>query len=169
MNPIGQTLPDLQVYEFAGGDNTSLEVGPKVWRLPDLAFKKKILVIGLPGAFTSLCSSSHVPGYLKHYQAFKDLGFDELWCISVNDAYVMHAWGKALNVDGRIRMLGDGSAEFARAMDVTLDLTDKGLGVRSDRFAMVLDNGEITHFVREEPGLFQMTDAVSILALLKQP
>ncbi|CAM3736588.1 peroxiredoxin family protein [Parendozoicomonas haliclonae] len=167
MEYIGQTLPDITVYEFAGGEDTSIAIGPLAWRLPDLAFKKKVLVIGLPGAFTSLCNGTHMPGFLDHYQDFLDLGFDELWCIAVNDAFVMHAWGQSLGVNGRVRMLSDGSAEFVRAMDVTLDLTDKGMGVRSDRFAMVLENGVITFFVREEPGLLQMSDADTILSRLQ--
>ena len=158
----GSSLPDFTVYEY------DAKQGPVEHRLPDLAYKKKVVAIGVPGAFTPLCSEGHLPGYLTHHQQFLDVGVDELWCIAVNDAFVLNAWAESLNVDGKIRMLGDGSAELVRAMDVTLDLTTKGMGVRSDRFAMVIDNGQISHFFREEPGQFYCSDAPSVLQVLKE-
>ncbi|WP_281645981.1 peroxiredoxin [Parendozoicomonas sp. Alg238-R29] len=158
----GESLPDYSVYEF------DTDKGPVERRLPDLAYKKKVVAIGVPGAFTPVCSEGHLPGYLMHHQDFMDMGVDEIWCIAVNDAFVLNAWAKDLHVDGKVRMLGDGSAELVRAMDITLDLTAKGMGVRSDRFAMVIDNGQITHFLKEEPGHFMHTDAASVLEILKE-
>ena len=159
-------LPDTTVFEYVTDDGIC-PAGPKAWRLPDLAYKKRVVAIGVPGAFTPVCSEGHLPGYLHHYQDFLDLGFDEIWCIAVNDVFVLNAWANALNVNGRMRMLGDGSADFVRAMDVTLDLSAKGMGVRSDRFAMVIENGEISHFLRDEPGHLSNTEASAVLALLK--
>ena len=157
----GSSLPDLAVYEF------DVQDGPTERRLPDLAYKKKVVAIGVPGAFTPVCSESHLPGYLNHYQDFKDAGIDELWCIAVNDAFVLKAWADALKIDDKVRMLSDGSAELVRAMEVTLDLTAKGMGVRSDRFAMVIDNGQVTHFFREKPGHLHHSDAATVLQVLQ--
>ncbi len=162
---VGDLLPDINIYEYIDKDNSQPE-GPKVWRLPDLAYKKKVLAIGIIGAFSPICSGPHIPGYIKEYNAFKKKGIDEIWCISVNDPFVMWAWSKELKNDGKIRMLSDGSAELVTLMDVTLDLTERGMGVRSDRFAMVIDNGVITDFLREDPGHFAYTDAKSLLKRL---
>ena len=162
---VGDQLPDVGIYEYTESDGCNPE-GPKLWRLPDLAYKKKVVAIGIPGAFTPICSGSHVPGYIKEYDAFMQKGIDEIWCFAVNDPFVMWAWSKELNNEGKIRMLSDGSAELVTLMDVTLDLTERGMGVRSDRFAMIIDNGVVTEFLREEPGAFVCTSATSLLSLL---
>lgn len=162
---IGEHLPDINIYEYID-ENGEHPEGPRVWRLPDLAHKKKVLVIGVIGAFTPVCSGNHVPGYLSHYQDFMDKGIDELWCISVNDPFVMAAWAETMNTGDKIRMLSDGSAELVTMMDVTLDLSSRGMGVRGDRFAMVVDNGVITDFLREDPGHFCITDAETMLGRL---
>ncbi|KEQ16210.1 peroxiredoxin family protein [Endozoicomonas numazuensis] len=161
---VGDHLPDIDIYEYI--DDGSHPEGPKIWRLPDLAHKKKVLAIGIIGAFTPICSSNHVPGYIRAYDEFVKQGIDELWCISVNDPFVMWAWSEEMRCRDKMRMLSDGSAELVSLMDVTLDLSGRGMGVRSDRFAMVVDNGVITDFLREDPGHFCYTDADTLLARL---
>ena len=163
---VGDHLPDITIYEYITKASKYDQVGPKAWRLPDLAHKKKVVAIGVIGAFTPICTSSHLPGYLERVDDFLAKGVDELWCISVNDPFVLHAWGETMNIHGRMRLLGDGSAELVTMMDVTLDLSSRGMGVRSDRFAMIVDNGEVTHFYREDPGCFCLTSAESVLAKL---
>lgn len=163
---VGDHLPDITIYEYITEASRCDPVGPKAWRLPDLAHKKRVVAIGVVGAFTPVCTNNHLPGYLDCADDFKAKGIDELWCISVNDPFVLCAWSEHLNINGRMRMLGDGSAELVTMMDVTLDLTPRGMGVRSDRFAMVVDNGEITHFYREDTGCFCLTTAENLLKKL---
>lgn len=167
-NYVGQNLPDVTVYEFISENNTMgrSPAGPKSWRVPDLAYKKKIIIVGVIGAFTPVCSDNHIPGYLRHYQDFMDKGIDELWCISTNDLFVMKAWGQQLGAENKMRMLSDGSLELVTALDLTIDLTCRGMGVRSDRFAMVVKNGQIIDFLREDLGEFCRTDAAILLERL---
>ena len=164
-NHVGQYLPDVTVYEYIAENNAthSCPAGPKAWRVPDLAHKKKVILVGVIGAFTPICDGNHVPEFIQAYQEFVDKGVDEIWCLTVNDVFVMKAWAKHLGAENKIRMLSDGSRELVTAMDVTLDLTCRGMGVRSDRFAMIIENGLITDFIREEPGLFCLTNASTIL------
>ena len=158
---VGDYLPDIKIFEYI--DDGSHPEGPKIWRLPDLAYKKKIVIVGIIGAFTPVCTGNHLPGFLAEYDAFQKKGIDEIWSISVNDPFVMWAWAEQMNTKGKIRMLSDGSAEFATLMDMTLDLSSRGMGVRSDRYAMVVDNGVITDHIREDPGHFCYTDAETLL------
>lgn len=160
---VGDHLPDIIIHEYIETASKYAEIGPKAWRLPDLAHKKKVVVIGVIGAFSPICTNSHLPGYLEQFEGFQKKGIDELWCVSVNDPFVMHAWSQTLNINGRMRLLCDGSAELVTMMDVTLDLTSRGMGVRSDRYAMIVDNGEITGFYREETGCFDRTSAEYVL------
>jgi peroxiredoxin len=127
---------------------------------------KKIAVFGLPGAFTPTCSAQHVPGYVKHIADLKAKGIDEVWCVAVNDAFVMGAWGREQQAAGKVRMMADGSAELTKAMGLELDLTTRGLGVRCQRFSMVLDNGVVTQFNLEGPGKFEVSSAEAMLAKL---
>ena len=163
-NYVGLHLPDVTVYEFITENNTmcNCAAGPKAWRVPDLAHKKKIIIVGVIGAFTPVCDGNHVPGYIQQYQAFMDKGVDELWCLSTNDLFVMKAWGQQLGAENKMRMLSDGSLELVTALDLTLDLSCRGMGVRSDRFAMVVENGQVTDFLREDPGQFCLTDAATL-------
>ena len=160
-NYVGKHLPDVTVYEFVTENSTMnhCAAGPKAWRVPDLAHKKKIIIVGVIGAFTPVCDGNHIPGYIHHHQDFMDKGIDELWCVSVNDLFVMKAWGQQLGAENKMRMLSDGSLELVTALDLTLDLSCRGMGVRSDRFAMVVDNGQVVDFIREDPGQFCLTDA----------
>jgi peroxiredoxin (alkyl hydroperoxide reductase subunit C) len=125
---------------------------------------KKVAVFALPGAYTPTCSAQHVPGFINHQDAFKAKGIDEIWCIAVNDAFVMGAWGKDQGADGKIRMLADGSAEFTKAIGMELDLTARGLGVRSQRYSMLVDNGVVKQLNLDAAGKFENSTAEVLLA-----
>jgi peroxiredoxin (alkyl hydroperoxide reductase subunit C) len=141
-------------------------LGPNAFEVEKLVAGKKIVIFALPGAFTPTCSAKHVPGYVEHCDAIKAKGVDEIWCISVNDPFVMGAWGRDQKVGKKIRMLGDGSAEFTKKLGLELDLTARGLGVRSDRYAMIIEDGVVKSLDREAPGKFEVSDAASILKKL---
>jgi peroxiredoxin len=125
---------------------------------------KKIAIFALPGAYTPTCSAQHLPGYVQAAEEFKAAGVDEIWCLSVNDAFVMGAWGRENAAGGKVRMMADGSADFTRAVDLVLDLTAKGLGVRSQRYSMLVDNGVVRTLNIEGPGKFEVSDAATLLA-----
>ena len=125
---------------------------------------KTIALFALPGAFTPTCSAQHVPGYVEKFDAFKAAGVDEIWCISVNDAFVMGAWARDQKTAGKVRMLGDGSAAFAQATGLTLDLTSRGMGVRSNRYSMLVKDGKVVALNIEGPGKFEVSDAATLLA-----
>jgi len=133
----------------------------------DLVKGRKIVVFALPGAFTPTCSAKHVPGYVAESQSLRDAGVDEVWCVSVNDAFVMGAWGREQHTEGKVRMMADGSAEWTRALGLDQDLTARGMGVRSKRYAMVLDDGVVTHLQVEAPGEFKVSSAESMLETLR--
>jgi peroxiredoxin len=127
---------------------------------------KKIVIFGLPGAFTPTCSAKHVPSYLQNHDKLEAKGVDEIWCVSVNDAFVMGAWARDQKTAGKVRMMADGSGEFAKACGLTLDLTARGMGVRSDRYSMLVDDGVVKAVNREAPGKFEVSGAETMLAAL---
>ena len=127
---------------------------------------KKVVVFAVPGAFTPTCSAKHLPGFVKNADAIKAKGVDEIACVAVNDAFVMDAWGKGQSADGKVTMLADGSAKLAKALGLDLDLVERGLGTRSQRYAMVVDNGKVTLLNVEEAGAFEKSSAETILAAL---
>ena len=137
--------------------------GPDGITTDDLFNGKKVILFGLPGAFTPTCSAKHVPGYVQHADAIKAKGVDTIACISVNDAFVMGAWGKDQNVGNKVMMLADGSAEFTKAAGLELDLVDRGMGVRCQRFSMIVDNGVIQSINIDE-GTFDKTSAEQALS-----
>ncbi len=159
MIKIGDKVPDATLFEMAEGGPAPVKVG-------DAVKGKKIAVFGLPGAFTPTCSAQHVPGYVKSFDQLKSRGIDEIWCMSVNDAFVMGAWCKDQGATGKIRMLADGSAEWTKALGLELDLTSRGMGIRSQRFSMVLDDGKVTAFNLEEGGKFDVSSAEKMLTQL---
>ena len=128
---------------------------------------KKIAVFALPGAFTPTCSAKHMPGYVEQAAAFKAAGVDEIWCLSVNDAFVMGAWGREQHTAGKVRMLADGSADFAKATGLTLDLTARGMGLRSNRYSMLVVDGVVKTLNVEGPGKFEVSDAATMLTQAK--
>jgi len=120
----------------------------------------------VPGAFTPTCSAKHLPGYIEHADAIKAKGVDEIWCVAVNDAFVMGAWGREHGADGKVRMMADGSAHWVRALGLELDLVERGMGVRSQRFSMLVDDGVVRALNIEAPAKFEVSDAASMLRQL---
>ena len=163
MIAVGQKLPNATLYEFLNEESEGCTLGPNAFEVDKLVAGKKIVIFALPGAFTPTCSAKHVPGYVEHFDAIKAKGVDEIWCISVNDPFVMGAWGRDQKVGKKIRMMGDGSGEFTKKMGLELDLMARGLGVRSDRYAMIVENGVVKSLDREAAGKFEVSDAASIL------
>jgi peroxiredoxin (alkyl hydroperoxide reductase subunit C) len=166
MIEVGQKLPNATLSEFFNEESEGCSLGPNAFEVEKLVAGKKIVIFALPGAFTPTCSAKHVPGYVEHYDAIKAKGVDEIWCISVNDPFVMGAWGRDQKVGKKIRMMGDGSAEFTKKLGLELDLTARGFGVRSDRYAMIVEDGVVKSLDREAPGKFEVSDAASILKKL---
>jgi peroxiredoxin len=162
----GEKLPDATLTEFYDVESTGCSLGPNTFKVADLVKGKKIVIFGLPGAFTPTCSAKHVPSYLENYDKLKAKGVDEIWCVSVNDAFVMGAWGREQKAAGKVRMMADGSAEFSKACGLTLDLTARGMGVRSDRYAMLVEDGVVKSLSREEPGKFEVSGAEAVLAAM---
>jgi peroxiredoxin len=163
---IGDRLPEATLTEFVEVEGNGCSIGPNAFKVSDLVKGKKIAIFGLPGAFTPTCSAKHVPGYVQHFEALKAKGVDEVWCVSVNDAFVMGAWGRDQKSGGKVRMMADGSAEFAQKTGLTLDLTARGMGLRSDRYSMLVEDGVVKQLNREQPGKFEVSDAATLLKQL---
>ncbi|MCM5570777.1 peroxiredoxin [Burkholderiaceae bacterium FT117] len=163
---VGDKLPEATLHEFIEVEGNGCSIGPNAFKVSDLVRGKKIVVFGLPGAYTPTCSAQHVPGYLKQHDALKAKGVDEIWCVSVNDAFVMGAWGRDQQCGGKVRMMADGSGEFTRAIGLELDLSARGLGVRSQRYAMLVEDGVVKSLDVEAPGKFEVSSADAMLARL---
>jgi len=163
---IGDQLPEATLTEFIEVEGNGCSVGPNAFKVSDLVKGKTIAIFGLPGAFTPTCSAKHVPGYVEHFNDLRAKGVDEVWCISVNDAFVMGAWGRDQKAGGKVRMMADGSAEFSRAVGLTLDLTARGMGVRSNRYSMLVKDGVVKQLNVEGPGKFEVSDAATMLKQL---
>ena len=137
------------------------------WKTADEVFKgKKVVLFAVPGAFTPTCSVKHLPSFVQNVDALRAKGVDTIACIAVNDAFVMAAWGKEQGVDGKITMLADGSGAFTKAIGLELDLIARGMGTRSQRYALIAQDGKVTHLAVEAPGGFEVSKAESILAHL---
>jgi peroxiredoxin len=160
---VGETLPDGQLSEFIEVETAGCALGPNTFKVSDLVKGKKIVVFGLPGAYTPTCSAKHVPSYLQHYDALKAKGVDEIWCMSVNDAFVMGAWGRDQHATGKVRMMADGSADYTKKLGLELDLTARGMGVRCQRFSMFIDSGVVKSLNIEGPGKYEVSDAETML------
>jgi peroxiredoxin len=164
---VGDRLPEGTLYESTEFDaDTSCSMKPQPLSVGDLVKGRKIVIFGVPGAFTPTCSAQHLPGYIANFDELKAKGVDEIWCLAVNDAFVMASWGRERKAGGKVRMMADGSAEYAKKLGLDLDLTAKGMGVRNQRFAMVVDDGVVTHLAVEAPGKFEVSSAEAILAQL---
>jgi len=163
---IGDQLPEATLTEFIEVEGNGCSVGPNAFKVSDLVKGKTIAIFGLPGAFTPTCSAKHVPGYVEHFNDLRAKGVDEVWCISVNDAFVMGAWGRDQKAGGKVRMMADGSAEFSKAVGLTLDLTARGMGVRSNRYSMLVKDGVVKQLNVEGPGKFEVSDAATMLKQL---
>lgn len=167
MIKVGDTLPSTTLMEFIEIEGEGCSIGPNPVEVSKATAGKTIALFALPGAFTPTCSAQHVPGYVQNFEAFKAAGVDEIWCISVNDAFVMGAWGREQKTAGKVRMLGDGSAEFTKAAGLVLDLTAKGLGVRSHRYSMLVKNGVVQTLNLEDGGKLEVSGADTLLAQAK--
>jgi peroxiredoxin len=168
MLKVGDKLPAGALQEFIEVEGNGCSLGPNSFDIAKLTAGRKIAVFGLPGAYTPTCSAKHVPGYVQKADEFKAAGVDEIWCVAVNDAFVMGAWGRDQHTAGKVRMMADGSAEFARATGLTLDLSARGMGLRSQRYSMLVDNGVVRSLNIEAPGKFEVSDADTLLKQARQ-
>ena len=168
MLKVGDKLPAGSLSEFVEVQGNGCSLGPNSFDLEKATAGKKIAVFALPGAYTPTCSAKHVPGYVEKAAALQAAGVDEIWCVAVNDAFVMGAWGRDLHTGGKIRMMADGSADFTKATGLTLDLTARGMGLRSNRYSMLVVDGVVKTLNIEAPGKFEVSDADTLLAQAKQ-
>ena len=164
MIKVGDTLPALKLMEYVEVEGNGCSLGPNPVDVSTASAGKTIALFAVPGAFTPTCSAKHVPGFVEKAAEFKAAGVDEIWCLSVNDAFVMGAWAREQKTEGKVRMLADGSAEFAKATGLTLDLNGKGLGLRSNRYSMLVKDGKVASLNIEGPGKFEVSDADTLLA-----
>lgn len=162
---VGDKLPDSTLSESTEMGEFC-PVAPNPVSVAEATKGKRIVMFGLPGAFTPTCSAQHVPGYLANLDAIKGKKVDEIWCLATNDGFVMAAWGASEKALGKIRFLGDGSADFAKKLGLELDLTTKGMGMRMQRFSMFVDDGVVKSLNVEAPGKFEVSNAETILAQL---
>jgi len=156
---VGDTIPAMKLM-------VATPDGPKETSTDEIFKGKKVVLFAVPGAFTPTCSAKHLPGFVQNVDAFKAKGVDTVACISVNDAFVMGAWGKDQGTDGKVVMLADGAAAFAKALGLELDLNARGMGWRSQRYALVADDGKVTHLGVESPGGFELSKAEAILSAI---
>lgn len=164
MIKVGDSLPNVTLQEYSEVEGNGCSIGPNPVKVAEAAAGKTIAVFALPGAYTPTCSAKHVPGFVEKADELQKAGVDEIWCVSVNDAYVMGAWARDQKVDGKVRMLADGSADFAKATGLTVDLTAKGMGVRSARYSMLVKDGKVATLNIEAPGKFEVSDAATMLS-----
>jgi len=164
MLKVGDKLPAGSLQEFIEVEGEGCSLGPNSFDVEKVTAGKKIAIFALPGAFTPTCSAQHVPGYVQQADALKAAGVDEIWCVSVNDAFVMGAWGREQKTAGKVRMMADGSAAFTQATGLTLDLLARGMGVRSQRYSMLVVDGVVKTLNIEGPGKFEVSDANTMLA-----
>jgi len=167
MIQVGDTLPHTTLMQYSEVEGEGCSIGPNPVDVAKASAGKTIALFALPGAFTPTCSAKHVPGYVEHFDDFKAAGVDEIWCLSVNDAFVMGAWARDQKVGSKVRMLADGSADFAKATGLTLDLTARGMGLRSNRYSMLIKDGKVMKLNNEGPGKFEVSDAATLLAQAK--
>jgi peroxiredoxin (alkyl hydroperoxide reductase subunit C) len=156
---VGDSIPSMKLM-------TATAEGPKEVSTDDLFKGKKVVMFAVPGAFTPTCSVKHLPGFVQSADAIKAKGVDSVICVAVNDVFVMGAWGKEQGVVDKVVMLADGSAALTKALGLELDLTARGLGIRSQRYALVAEDGKVTHLAVEAPGGFEVSRAESILAAI---
>ena len=159
MIKVGDKIPSATLMQMKDG-------GPKPVTTDQLFTGKKVALFALPGAFTPTCSAKHLPGFIQHSDALKAKGIDAIACVSVNDAFVMGAWGEQQKAGDKVMMLADGNGDFTRALGLELDATKFGMGKRSQRFSMVVDNGVVTQLNVEQPGAFEVSSADHMVALL---
>ena len=160
---VGDKLPAGTLSEFIEVETAGCTVGPNNFKIDDLTRGKKVAIFGVPGAFTPTCSATHVPSYLQNIDKLTAKGVADVICMSVNDAFVMGAWARDQKSAGKVRMMGDGSAEYTKALGLEFDLTAKGLGMRCQRFSMLIDDGVVKVLNIEAPGKYEVSDAETML------
>ena len=163
MIQVGDKIPATTLMEYSEVEGNGCSIGPNAVDVQKASAGKTIAVFALPGAFTPTCSAKHVPGYVEHAADFKAAGVDEIWCVSVNDAFVMGAWARDQKTGAKVRMLADGSADFSKATGLTLDLTARGMGLRSNRYSMLVKDGVVTQLNDEQGGGYAVSDAATLL------
>ena len=168
MLKVGDKLPAGKLQEFIEIEGNGCSIGPNTFELEKLTAGKTIAFFALPGAYTPTCSAKHVPGYVANAEALRAAGVDEIWCVSVNDAFVMGAWGRDQKTGGKVRMMADGSADFAKATGLTLDLNARGMGLRSNRYSMLVVDGVVKTLNVEAAGKFEVSDADTMLRQAKE-
>ncbi len=167
MIKVGDTLPAATLMEYSEIEGNGCSIGPNAVDVTKATAGKTIALFALPGAFTPTCSAKHVPGYLEKFNELKAAGADEIWCVSVNDAFVMGAWARDLKSVGKVRMLGDGAAVFTKAVEMDIEREGSGMGLRSRRYSMLVKDGKVKTLNVEAPGKFEVSDAGTMLAQLK--
>ena len=167
MLKVGDKLPAGSLQEFVEVEGNGCSIGPNAFDIEKATTGKTVAIFALPGAYTPTCSAQHVPGYVARADELKTAGVDEIWCVSVNDAFVMGAWGRDQKTQGKVRMMADGSADFTKATGLTLDLTARGMGLRSQRYSMLVVDGVVKTLNVEAPGKFEVSDAATLLGQAK--
>jgi len=163
---VGDKLPAGTLMEYFEVEKDGCSIGPNPVKVEDFVKGRKVVIFGLPGAFTPTCSAKHVPSYLQNFDKLKAKGVAAIACLSVNDAFVMGAWARDQHTGDKIRMLGDGSADYAKALGLQLDLNAKGMGMRCQRFSMLVDDGVVKTLNIEAPGKFEVSDGETMLRQL---
>lgn len=164
---VGDRLPEGTLSESTVFDPaTGCPMKPETLAVGDLVKGKKIVIFGVPGAFTPTCSAQHLPGYVANFGKLKAKGIDEIWCMAVNDGFVMAAWGREQKAGGKVRMMADGSADYTKKLGLEFDLTAKGLGMRCQRFAMIVDDGVVQQLAVEAAGKLEISSAEALLQKL---
>ena len=162
----GDRLPEGTLTELIDTDREGCTIGPNNFSVSEQAKGKKIVIFAVPGAFTPTCSAKHMPSFVTNHGALRAKGIDEVWCVAVNDAFVMGAWGKDQKAGGKVRMMADGSAAFTKALGLDMDLTARGMGVRSQRYSMLVEDGVVKRLNVEAPGKFEVSSGEAMLAQL---
>ena len=163
MIQVGDKLPACTLKEFVAVEGTGCAIGSNDFDVAAAAAGKTVALFAVPGAFTPTCSAQHLPGYVQHAQELREAGVDEIWCLSVNDPYVMGAWGRDQGTAGKVRMVGDGNGAFTTAAGMMLDRSAAGLGMRSARYSMLVVDGTVRTLNLEVPGKFEVSGAATLL------
>ncbi|HUF21258.1 MAG TPA: peroxiredoxin [Burkholderiales bacterium] len=159
---VGDKMPAGKLWEFVDEERQGCSVGPNEFKVEEQVKGKRIAIFGLPGAFTPTCSAKHLPGYVQKADQLRKK-VDEIWCLSVNDAFVMGAWGREQSAGGKVRMMADGNGDYARALGLDLDLIARGLGLRAQRFSMLAVDGVVKAINIEQAGKFEVSDVDTLL------
>ena len=163
---VGDTLPNGSLAEYIEVATGACSMGPNTFNVAEITKGKTVAIFGLPGAYTPTCSAQHVPGYVALAAQFKAAGVDEIWCISVNDAFVMGSWGRDQKATDVVRMMADGNADYSRALGLDADFSKYGMGTRSQRYSMLVVDGTVKQLNIEAAGKFEVSNAETLLAQL---